>query len=83
MPHREYKPMHFRQSFVVLYRRRWVSWGSTSNEAAMMQFPVLGKNELDDKQRKLWDELTLGPRGFYTGRSALAERLSVLSDFAA
>ncbi len=33
----------------------------------MERFPVLSKQELDEKQRALWDELTLGPRGFYTG----------------
>ena len=40
----------------------------------MERFPVLKKAELDGDQRKLWDELTLGPRGFYTG-GAEAERL--------
>ncbi len=40
----------------------------------MERFPVLGKDELDAKQRALWDELTLGPRGFYTG-GAEATRL--------
>ena len=39
----------------------------------MERFPVLNKAELDAGQRKLWDELTLGPRGFYTG-GAEAER---------
>lgn len=33
----------------------------------MDKFPVLKKDELDPPQRALWDELTLGPRGFYTG----------------
>jgi len=33
----------------------------------MEPFPVLGKDQLDAEQRALWDELTLGPRGFYTG----------------
>jgi 4-carboxymuconolactone decarboxylase len=33
----------------------------------MDRFPVLTKEELDAEQSKLWDELTLGPRGFYTG----------------
>lgn len=33
----------------------------------MESFPVLRKDELDEEQRALWDELTLGPRGFYTG----------------
>lgn len=33
----------------------------------MERFPVLKKEELDAQQRTLWDELTLGPRGFYTG----------------
>jgi 4-carboxymuconolactone decarboxylase len=40
----------------------------------MERFPVLKKTELDSEQRALWDELTLGPRGFYTG-GAEAERL--------
>ena len=40
----------------------------------MERFPVLGKDQLDEKQRALWDELTLGPRGFYTG-GAEATRL--------
>ena len=40
----------------------------------MERFPVLSKDQLDEKQRALWDELTLGPRGFYTG-GAEAERL--------
>jgi 4-carboxymuconolactone decarboxylase len=40
----------------------------------MERFPVLGKGDLDEAQRALWDELTLGPRGFYTG-GAEAERL--------
>ncbi|MCB2061744.1 MAG: carboxymuconolactone decarboxylase family protein [Novosphingobium sp.] len=40
----------------------------------MERFPVLKKGELDAEQRKLWDQLTLGPRGFYTG-GAEAERL--------
>ena len=40
----------------------------------MERFPVLNKAELDETQRALWDELTLGPRGFYTG-GAQAERL--------
>lgn len=40
----------------------------------MQPFPVLGKDELNAGQRALWDELTLGPRGFYTG-GAEAERL--------
>jgi 4-carboxymuconolactone decarboxylase len=33
----------------------------------MSEFPVLKKDDLDADQRSLWDELTLGPRGFYTG----------------
>lgn len=33
----------------------------------MERFPVLAKSDLDDRQLALWDELTLGPRGFYTG----------------
>lgn len=40
----------------------------------MERFPVLGKADLDETQRMLWDELTLGPRGFYTG-GAEATRL--------
>jgi 4-carboxymuconolactone decarboxylase len=40
----------------------------------MERFPVLKKADLDVEQRKLWDELTLGPRGFYTGGEQ-AERL--------
>jgi alkylhydroperoxidase family enzyme len=35
--------------------------------SAMQPFPVLDKAELNPAQRALWDELTLGPRGFYTG----------------
>jgi len=33
----------------------------------MNEFPILTKSDLDPKQMALWDELTLGPRGFYTG----------------
>jgi 4-carboxymuconolactone decarboxylase len=33
----------------------------------MTDFPVLSKPDLAPDQRPLWDELTLGPRGFYTG----------------
>jgi 4-carboxymuconolactone decarboxylase len=40
----------------------------------MEKFPVLNKETLDAAQRRLWDELTLGPRGFYTG-GAEAKRL--------
>jgi 4-carboxymuconolactone decarboxylase len=40
----------------------------------MDSFPVLGKEALDAQQRVLWDELTLGPRGFFTG-GAEAKRL--------
>lgn len=40
----------------------------------MAGYPVLGKDGLNDEQRALWDELTTGPRGFYTG-GAEAERL--------
>ncbi|MBV1691248.1 carboxymuconolactone decarboxylase family protein [Novosphingobium sp. G106] len=40
----------------------------------MERFPVLTKADLDETQCKLWDELTLGPRGFYTG-GAEAKRL--------
>lgn len=43
----------------------------------MTNFPVLGKAELDSDQCRLWDELTLGPRGFYTG-GAEAKRLPEL-----
>ena len=43
----------------------------------MERFPVLSKQELDEKQRALWDELTLGPRGFYTGGEE-AKRLPCL-----
>ncbi|MBU6267307.1 MAG: hypothetical protein KGN34_07190 [Sphingomonadales bacterium] len=35
-------------------------------------WPVPGKDRLDDDQRALWDELTLGPRGFYTGGAEAA-----------
>jgi 4-carboxymuconolactone decarboxylase len=40
----------------------------------MNEFPVLKKSDLDASQAALWDELTLGTRGFYTGGSA-AQRL--------
>lgn len=40
----------------------------------MERFPILRKEDLDETQRALWDELTLGPRGFYTGGPD-AERL--------
>lgn len=40
----------------------------------MDAFPQVTKDKLDTAQRKLWDELTLGPRGFYTG-GADTERL--------
>ena len=40
----------------------------------MAGYPVLGKQDLDAQQRAFWDELTLGPRGFYTGGEE-AERL--------
>jgi 4-carboxymuconolactone decarboxylase len=33
----------------------------------MNEFPILTKTDLDLKQTALWDELTCGPRGFYTG----------------
>jgi 4-carboxymuconolactone decarboxylase len=36
-------------------------------EARMAEFPILRKTDLDAAQRGLWEELTLGPRGFYTG----------------
>jgi 4-carboxymuconolactone decarboxylase len=38
----------------------------------MESFPVLTKDQLDTGQRALWDELTLGPRGFYTGGAETA-----------
>jgi 4-carboxymuconolactone decarboxylase len=40
----------------------------------MTAFPVLTRDGLDADQASLWDELTLGPRGFYTG-GAEARRL--------
>jgi 4-carboxymuconolactone decarboxylase len=40
----------------------------------MGEFPVLARSDLDADQASLWDELTLGPRGFYTG-GAEARRL--------
>jgi 4-carboxymuconolactone decarboxylase len=43
-------------------------------EARVERFPVLSKEDLDARQRALWDELTLGPRGFFTG-GAEARRL--------
>jgi len=43
----------------------------------MEKFPVLAKSDLDTEQKALWDELTLGPRGFYTG-GAEAKRLPEL-----
>lgn len=46
----------------------------TGEKQAATGFPVLGKDDLDERQRALWDELTLGPRGFYTG-GAEARRL--------
>jgi 4-carboxymuconolactone decarboxylase len=36
----------------------------------MTTFPVLDKTCLDDKQKALWDELALGPRGVTTGGPA-------------
>jgi 4-carboxymuconolactone decarboxylase len=33
----------------------------------MLEFPVLKKVDLDERQLSLWNELTLGPRGFYCG----------------
>lgn len=33
----------------------------------MQGWPIMGREGLDEGQRALWDELTLGPRGFYTG----------------
>lgn len=38
----------------------------------MAEFPVLSRSDLDEAQRSLWDELTLGPRGFYTGGAEAA-----------
>ena len=40
----------------------------------MTHFPIVRNEGLDPAQQALWDELTLGPRGFYTG-GAKAERL--------
>jgi alkylhydroperoxidase family enzyme len=40
----------------------------------MNEFPILTKADLDQKQMALWNELTLGPRSFYTG-GADAKRL--------
>ena len=33
----------------------------------MQGWPIMGREGLDEGQRALWDELTLGPRGFHTG----------------
>ena len=33
----------------------------------MSEFPVLTREDLDPEQRAYWDEITRGPRGFYTG----------------
>ena len=33
----------------------------------MDEFPVLNTTDLDPAQKDLWDELTIGPRGFYVG----------------
>ena len=33
----------------------------------MTHFPIVRNDGLDQDQQALWDELTLGPRGFYTG----------------
>ena len=33
----------------------------------MTTFPILEKAGLDEKQKGLWDELTLGPRSVITG----------------
>jgi 4-carboxymuconolactone decarboxylase len=33
----------------------------------MTDFPILKRDDLDEKQRALWDRITLGPRGFYCG----------------
>jgi len=32
-----------------------------------MDFPKLSKGDLNPEQTELWNELTIGPRGFYTG----------------
>ena len=40
----------------------------------MTHFPIMNKTSLAADQQPLWDELTLGPRGFYTG-GAEAQRL--------
>ncbi len=37
-------------------------------------YPILGKDDLDPNQRAFWDELTLGPQGFFIG-GAEAKRL--------
>jgi 4-carboxymuconolactone decarboxylase len=37
------------------------------SEAAMTHFPIVRNEELNQDQQALWDKLTLGPRGFYTG----------------
>src|SRR5687767_8482408 len=36
----------------------------------MTYSPVLRKDDLDAQQRAVWDKITLGPRGFYTGGAA-------------
>jgi 4-carboxymuconolactone decarboxylase len=33
----------------------------------MYEFPILKRSDLDAEQAALWDKLTLGARGFYTG----------------
>ena len=33
----------------------------------MTHFPIVRNEGLNPAQQALWDELTLGPRGFYTG----------------
>lgn len=38
----------------------------------MDRFPVLTKNDLNGTQLQLWEELTLGSRGFYTGGAETA-----------
>lgn len=35
-----------------------------------VKFPYLKKEELDQEQRRFWDFITLGERGFYTGGAA-------------
>ena len=44
----------------------------------MTGFPILTKDELDSEQKALWDELTLGPRGFYTGGAEAKRAFSAM-----